>query len=291
MLSRGTSAYFSYPDFQALQAHGRLLSGLTASFPIESDLEVAGVSEFVAAEAVSANYGSVVGVVPALRRWFTSETEPIAVIRYAAWQYSVSGTAAADRGRTNTWNPKSWWPAPRQPERIAAHDRRRRRSAHRVRERRQPLARARVPAPARTGHTTGTRRHEISPDTSAADGKPRAGYRRRRKRHRAGRLDDQNPRTSHALCAIDLPHRAGFVTRRARHRVRDDPLARDNTCLRAGTCVARIAEQRSRSVQRGNWRLNQASASLRACHPGRALVRVALDRRQRDRDAASAASH
>src|SRR4051812_48562757 len=35
MLSRGTSATFSYPDFQDLQARGRLLSGLTASFPME----------------------------------------------------------------------------------------------------------------------------------------------------------------------------------------------------------------------------------------------------------------
>ena len=50
MLSRGiisNFSYFSYPDFQDLQARGRLLSGLTASFPMESDLEVDGVSEFV----------------------------------------------------------------------------------------------------------------------------------------------------------------------------------------------------------------------------------------------------
>src|SRR6185295_16488185 len=42
MLSRGISANFSYPDFQDLQARGRLLPGLTASFPMESDLEVDG---------------------------------------------------------------------------------------------------------------------------------------------------------------------------------------------------------------------------------------------------------
>src|SRR5947207_4768931 len=34
MLSRGTSVNFSYPDFQDLQARGRLLSGLAASFPM-----------------------------------------------------------------------------------------------------------------------------------------------------------------------------------------------------------------------------------------------------------------
>ena len=62
MLSRGASANFSYPDFQDLQARGRLLSGLAASLPMESDLEVDGVSEFVAAEVVSANYGAVLSV-------------------------------------------------------------------------------------------------------------------------------------------------------------------------------------------------------------------------------------
>ena len=93
MLSRGTSANFSYPDFQDLQARGRLLSGLTASFPMESDLEVDGVSEFVAAEVVSANYGAVLGVAPALGRWFTSETEPVAVISHAVWQNRFGGSA------------------------------------------------------------------------------------------------------------------------------------------------------------------------------------------------------
>jgi predicted permease len=93
MLSRGTSAYFSYPVFQDLQAHGRLLSGLAASWPMESDLDVDGVSEFVAAEVVSANYGVVLGVAPALGRWFTSETEPVAVISYAVWQNRFDGRA------------------------------------------------------------------------------------------------------------------------------------------------------------------------------------------------------
>jgi putative ABC transport system permease protein len=92
MLSRGTSAYFSHPDFQDLQARGRLLSGLTASFPMESDLEVDGVSEFVAAEVVAANYGDVLGVVPVMGRWFTSETEPVAVISHAVWQKRFGGS-------------------------------------------------------------------------------------------------------------------------------------------------------------------------------------------------------
>jgi putative ABC transport system permease protein len=93
MLSRGTGATFSHPDFEDLQARGRLLSGLTASFPMESDLDVDGVSEFVAAEVVSANYGAVLGVAPALGRWLTSETEPAAVISYAVWQNRFGGRA------------------------------------------------------------------------------------------------------------------------------------------------------------------------------------------------------
>ena len=93
MLSRGISANFSYPDFQDLQARGRLLPGLTASFPMESDLEVDGASEFVAAEVVSANYGAVLGVAPARGRWFTSESEPVAVISHAVWQNRFGGSA------------------------------------------------------------------------------------------------------------------------------------------------------------------------------------------------------
>lgn len=92
VLRRGTSANFSYPDFQDLQARGRLLSGLTASLPMESDLDVDGVSEFVAAEVVAANYGAVLGVAPALGRWFTSETEPVAVISHAVWQNRFDGS-------------------------------------------------------------------------------------------------------------------------------------------------------------------------------------------------------
>src|SRR5204863_3129344 len=53
MLTRGANANFSYPDFQDLRSRGRLLAGLTASLPMESDLDVDGVSEFVAAEVVA----------------------------------------------------------------------------------------------------------------------------------------------------------------------------------------------------------------------------------------------
>ena len=92
MVGRGESSSFSYPDFRDLQARARLLSGLTASFPMESDLEVDGVSEFVAAEVVAANYGTVLGVAPSLGRWFTSDNEPSAVISHAVWQARFAGS-------------------------------------------------------------------------------------------------------------------------------------------------------------------------------------------------------
>jgi len=93
ILTRGAAANFSYPDFRDFQARGRVLSGLTATFPMESDLEVGGLSEFVAAEVVAANYGAVLGVAPALGRWFTSETDPVAVISHAVWQNRFGGSA------------------------------------------------------------------------------------------------------------------------------------------------------------------------------------------------------
>jgi MacB-like protein len=160
MLSRGSSANFSYPDFQDLQARGRLLSGLTASFPMESDLEVDGVGEFVAAEVVAANYGAVLGVAPALGRWFTSETEPVAVISHAVWQ-SRFGESASVLGRSIGSEAQSY------------------------------TAGTRINAATRAGRTTGTRRHEIPLDASAADREPRAGHRRRRERPPVGHVDDR----------------------------------------------------------------------------------------------------
>ena len=59
---------------------------------MESDLEVDGASDFVTAEVVSANYGAVLGAAPALGRWFTSDTEPVAVISHAVWQSRFGGS-------------------------------------------------------------------------------------------------------------------------------------------------------------------------------------------------------
>jgi predicted permease len=86
VISRGDVSTFSYPAYRDLRERSRTLSGLAASVPSESDLDVDGDSTFVAAETVSGNYSTVIGARTAIGRWFTSDTEPAAVISYAAWQ-------------------------------------------------------------------------------------------------------------------------------------------------------------------------------------------------------------
>ncbi len=86
VLSRTEAATFSYPAYREFRDRNRTLSGLAASMPSESDLDIDGNSMFVAAEAVSGNYSTVIGVQTALGRWFSSDREPSAVISYAVWQ-------------------------------------------------------------------------------------------------------------------------------------------------------------------------------------------------------------
>ena len=86
VVSRGDTASFSYPTYREFRDRNRTLSGLAASMPSESDLDIDGSSTFVAAEAVSGNYSTVIGVRTALGRWFSSDAEPAAVISYTVWQ-------------------------------------------------------------------------------------------------------------------------------------------------------------------------------------------------------------
>lgn len=86
VLSRGTEGTFSLPAYRAFAERSRTISGLTASMPNESDLEVDGESQFVAAEAVLGNYGTVMSIRTVLGRWFVSDNEPAAVISYAVWR-------------------------------------------------------------------------------------------------------------------------------------------------------------------------------------------------------------
>jgi len=86
VVSRNDTATFSYPTYRDFRDRNHTLVGLAASLPSESDLDIDGNSTFVAAEAVSGNYSRVIGVQTMLGRWFSSDTEPAAVISYAVWQ-------------------------------------------------------------------------------------------------------------------------------------------------------------------------------------------------------------
>jgi len=86
VVSRGDTATFSYPVYRDVLERTRTMSGLTVSMPMESDLDIDGESRFVAAEVVSSNYARVIGVRPALGRWFTNDEESAAVISYTVWQ-------------------------------------------------------------------------------------------------------------------------------------------------------------------------------------------------------------
>lgn len=131
MLSRGADASFSFPAYRDYRERARTLSGLTATMPSESDLDIDGDSQFVAAEAVSGNYARVMGIRTVLGRWFASDDESVAVISYTLWQrrfdlsphvvgrrissesqtYTIVGVAPPEYGgvfapiRTDLWVP------------------------------------------------------------------------------------------------------------------------------------------------------------------------------------------
>jgi len=137
VLSRENAATFSYPAYRDFRDRNHTLSGLAASLPSESDLDIDGNSTFVAAEAVSGNYAKVIGVQTTIGRWFSSDVEPIAVISYAVWQrhfnldpnvlgrtirsesqsYSIAGVAPREFNgifaplRTDIWVPRGTRPS------------------------------------------------------------------------------------------------------------------------------------------------------------------------------------
>jgi putative ABC transport system permease protein len=93
VLSRASGPLFSYPDFRDYRERSQSFAGMAASNPTESSLDFAGESHSAGAEAVSANYPEVIGVLPFLGRWFSSEDEPAAVLSYRAWQRIFNGDA------------------------------------------------------------------------------------------------------------------------------------------------------------------------------------------------------
>jgi putative ABC transport system permease protein len=91
VLSRGGNPLLSYAEYRGLADRSRLLAGLAASAPEESDLSFEGNAELIGAEPVSGSYAAVLGARPLLGRWFDREDEPAAVIGYNAWQRLFHG--------------------------------------------------------------------------------------------------------------------------------------------------------------------------------------------------------
>jgi predicted permease len=86
VLSRSDAPLLSYPDFRDFRDRTVTFAGMAASFPTESSLDFDGLAHNAAAEAVSLDYPSVIGVRPFLGRWFQTEDEESCVISYRAWQ-------------------------------------------------------------------------------------------------------------------------------------------------------------------------------------------------------------
>lgn len=96
---RGEGRPCSYPDFLDFERHASAFSGLAAETTTESALDVGDTSEVILAEAASYNYAAVLGIKPALGRWFTPADERAAdfqaVISYRTWQRRFGGDAGA----------------------------------------------------------------------------------------------------------------------------------------------------------------------------------------------------
>jgi predicted permease len=86
VVSRGETVTFAYPTYRDYRDRSSALSGLAAAMPYESDIDIDGNSSFIAAEAVSGNYASVIGARTALGQWFSGDGDPVAVISHAVWQ-------------------------------------------------------------------------------------------------------------------------------------------------------------------------------------------------------------
>ena len=91
LLSRAGDARFSYPDYLAYRDRSQTFAALAASFPTESSLDANEQSHLTSAEAVSANYFETMGIAPLIGRWFTDESEPVAVLSYSAWRNYFNG--------------------------------------------------------------------------------------------------------------------------------------------------------------------------------------------------------
>lgn len=86
VLSRGARTEFSFPDYRNFLNRSRSFSGLAASNPTESSLDLEGDAAAAGLEAVSGNYAATLGLKASVGRWFTDENEPVAVLSHGVWK-------------------------------------------------------------------------------------------------------------------------------------------------------------------------------------------------------------
>ena len=92
----------SYPMYRELQKRADPLSEVLARRPIETSVTIDGQTERLAAELVSGNYFSMLGVSPAIGRVFSSQEDdrifqghPVVVISHEYWMRRFAGAASA----------------------------------------------------------------------------------------------------------------------------------------------------------------------------------------------------
>ncbi len=96
------SRMHSYPMYREFQKRAEPLSEVLARRPVETSVTIDGQTERLAAELVSGNYFSMLGVAPAAGRVFSSQEDdrifqghPVVVISHEYWQRRFAGAPSA----------------------------------------------------------------------------------------------------------------------------------------------------------------------------------------------------
>ena len=96
----GEDTSFSYPMYRDLRDHAAAFSDALVTAPTEVDLLRGGQARVVAAEIVSGNYFTMLGVAPAQGQFFTQsedrqpDADPVAVLSYDFWRTGLNSDLA-----------------------------------------------------------------------------------------------------------------------------------------------------------------------------------------------------